>query len=49
MIGRVSQDGARLLLSDGTTLDRAGHSLAHIDSRVGFGWRWAEDDAHSAS
>jgi hypothetical protein len=46
MIGRVSQDGARLLLSDGTTLDRAGHSLAQINPRAGFGWRWAEDDAH---
>jgi hypothetical protein len=42
----VSQDGARLLLSDGTILDRSGHTLAHIDPRAGFGWRWAEDDAH---
>jgi hypothetical protein len=46
MIRRVSQDGARLLLSDGTILDSSGRSVAHIDPRAGFGWRWAEDDAH---
>jgi hypothetical protein len=46
MVRRVSQDGTRLLLSDGTILDPSGHSLAHIDPRAGFGWRWAEDDAH---
>jgi len=34
------------LLSDGTALDQSGHPVGQIDGTAGFGWRWAEDNAH---
>jgi len=34
------------LLSDGTALDQSGRPVGQIDGTVGFGWRWAEDNAH---
>ncbi len=46
MIRSVSPDGSRLLLSDGTALDQSGHPVGQIDGTAGFGWRWAEDNAH---
>ena len=45
-IRSVSPDGSRLLLSDGTALDQSGRPVGQIDGTVGFGWRWAEDNAH---
>jgi hypothetical protein len=45
-IRSVSSDGSRLLLSDGAALDQSGHPIGQIDGTAGFGWRWAEDNAH---
>jgi hypothetical protein len=46
MIRSVSPDGSRLLISDGDVLDQDGRTVGHIDPTLGFGPRWAQDDAH---
>lgn len=46
IVGSVSLDGSRLLISDGDVLDGSGRKLGRIDPTLGFGPRWAQDDKH---